>query len=529
MATFHLSDSGKWGFHVPAPLTPLRDDSPLGSERVNVAARVAWLLRMARLTAGAGHSQAAVGAALRSAGVRTHARLMSEVENGKVRHGRIVDGYERALGLREGQLRAPIDVMCRTLGGAPADRDDARRTLSGEELSVEEISSRGERVRLPRRTGGAWLSWARAVSAPESHGFPSWVAAPWLDELVDELGRSVGTAYATRYEALTLLRGSAYGALVLEAAQRAVADPHAQVVLDAVSAVTDHPDRDSLAWLGELLNDPRPLAMRAGCHGLANAASVGGASTTDWDVVVDPLLEAYERAVVREDAARHALLSTAVHALPPRQATAVGARVSRAPAPVTTRLDLGERTHANRRWRTAVDLADRIAEPDNLPDRPMLGRLIFEVLHDPRPNLHLTATMLLVAVPFADRVVEVLHDHAVREAGERERATVLWRLTQMGPSPRLGTLPTLARGELDDVCARAVLLAHGGQRVEREVLDELMERPRHKRRALYAAGLTQDPWLDKVAEDESYPDAVRGAARWWQVRDGLVDDLPGVR
>ncbi len=28
---------------MPAPLTPLRDDSPLGADRVNVASRVAWL------------------------------------------------------------------------------------------------------------------------------------------------------------------------------------------------------------------------------------------------------------------------------------------------------------------------------------------------------------------------------------------------------------------------------------------------------------------------------------------------------
>lgn len=514
---------------MPAPLTPLRDDSPLGAARVNVPARVAWVLRMARLTAGGGHSQAAVGAALRATGVRTHARLMSEVENGKVRHGRIIDGYEQALGLREGQLRAPVDVLCRSLPGSPADRDDASRALGGQHLSVDEISARGERVRHPRRTGGSWLAWARAVSSPGARGFPSWIAAPWLDELVDELGRSVGTAYITRYEALSLLRRSAYGGLVLDAARRAVAEPHAQALLDTVNASVECPDHQALSWVGQLLVDSRPMTLRAACNALVNAAASGQVPASEWDVVVDPLVCAYERAVNHGDRARHALLSTVVTALPPRTAAAAGPLLTRPPVPAPGAAALGERTHANRRWRTATGLAERIAEPDDLPDRPLLARLLFEVLHDPRAHHHFTATTLLVAVPFADRVVEVLHDHAVREASDRDRATILYRLTQMVPSPGLGSLPALAGGNPDDVATRAVLLAHAGQRVERGVLEEMLTRSGYARRALYAAGLTRDPWLAEIADDRAYPEAVRGAARWWQERDGLVDDRPGGR
>lgn len=511
---------------MPAPLTPLRDDSPLGADRVNVASRVAWLLRMARLTTGGGHSQAAVGTALRATGVRTHARLMSEVENGKVRHGRIADGYELALGLREGQLRAPIDVLCRSLTGGPPDRDDASRTIGGEQLSVDEISERGERVRHPRRTGGAWLSWARAITAPEARGFPTWVAAPWLDELVDELGRSVGTAYATRYEALSLLRRSSYGHLVLDAARRAARDPHAQVLVDTVGASVDRPSPEVLAWIAELLADPRPAALRAGCHALVNLAATGGQSVA-WDAVVEPLVVAYERAVAHGDAGWHTILSGVVTSLPPDQAVAVSSRLSRTPAPTTR--SPGERTQTDRRWRTATELAERVAEPDGLPDRPLLARLLFEAIHDPRPRHHATSTMLLVAVPFADRVVDVLLDHAVREASDRDRATILFRLTQMAPSGAMGSLPVLASGDVDAVSARAVLLAHSGRRVEREVLDDLMGRRAHRRRALYAAGMTKDPWLDKIVHDEGYPEAVRGAARWWLERDGLIDDLPGPR
>ena len=404
---------------------------------MNVASRMAWLLRMARLTAGGGHSQAAVGTALRATGVRTHARLMSEVENGKVRHGRIVDGYERALGLREGQLRAPIDVLCRSLAGGPADRDDASRSVGGENLSVDEISARGERVRSPRRTGGAWLSWARAITAPGTRGFPTWVAAAWLDELVDELGRSVGTAYVTRYEALSLLRASSYGHLVLEAARRSVADPHAQVLTDTVAAVADRPTPEILAWAAELLADPRPVAVRAACCVLVDLASDEAARVEDLDVLVDPLVAVYERAVAHGDAGWHRTLSGVVTSLPERQAAAVAPRLSRPPVPAPTSDALGERTQADRRWRTATELAERIAEPDHLPDRPLLARLLFEVVHDHRPRRSFSSATLLSAVPFADRVVEVLHDHAVREASDHDRATILLRLAQMAPSPAL--------------------------------------------------------------------------------------------
>ncbi len=56
-----------------------------------------------------------------------------------------------------------------------------------------------------------------------------------------------------------------------------------------------------------------------------------------------------------------------------------------------------------------------------------------------------------------------------------------------------------------------------------------MDRGPHGRRALDAAGMTQDPWLGEVVDDDAYSEAVRGAARWWQERDGLVDDLRGPR
>ncbi len=511
---------------MPAPLTPLVDDSPLEGDHVLVAPRIAWLLRMARLGSAGAPSQSAVGAHLRARGVRTHARLMSEIENGKVRSGRIIDGYEHALGVAPGSLRAPIDVMCRRLPGSPEDRDGA--TPIGGALTVTELSELGARLTRPGHTGGDWLAWARALGAPEARGFPTWLAAEWLDRLLDQLGRSVGTAYTTRYEAVALLRVGPYGAQVLEAAQRAVGDPYAQIVLDTVGAVTYSVDSDLLAWGASLLRDPRPMALRGGCAILHQAATTARLTEQDWDPVVDALVAAHDAALGRESAGRLTLLCQAVTALPERQATAVRARLVRPPR--TTRPLAGgparTRVRPDRRWRSATELADRVAEPLGLPDRALLARLIFDFLHDLRDERGITAGKLIVAAPFADRVFEVLLDHARTALSGADRVHVLWRLTALAPPPGMGDLADLLREGPDAVAACAVLLAHAGRRVDPDVLDDLIARPEQRRRAIYAAGLVEDPWLEKVAQDSAQAETVRASARWWQGRGGLVTDAP---
>ena len=58
----------------------------------------------------------------------TSAARLSRIETGQLRDGRIVDGYEATLGLPEGSLRAPIDVLCRTFPRtSPRDADPGSR------------------------------------------------------------------------------------------------------------------------------------------------------------------------------------------------------------------------------------------------------------------------------------------------------------------------------------------------------------------------------------------------------------------
>lgn len=508
---------------MPAPLTPLDDATPLDGDRVDAAVRAAWLLRTARLAGPDRLSQAAVGTALREQGVRTHARLMSEVENGKVRHGRIVDGYERALGLPEGHLRAPIDVLYRSSPGAPADRDPATRGDAGTPLSVQAVSDLGDRLRSPARRGGDWLAWSRALGEPDARGFPSWLMRDWLRQLVDELGRSVGSAYTTRLQSVAQLRTGPYASLVLEAAREAVATPHAQVVLDVVTAVADFSDDRVLEWAVDLLADPRPMALRAAGALLRQAPAAAACPPERWEVVVDAMASAVGRAAREpQEAGRLAPLLELLRDLPPsvrQRVLALAPTTGPVPAPEVTAL--GAPVLSNPRWRVVTTLAERAGE--DTPDRSVLARLLFELLWDPRQVRHLPAALVLRASPLAGPVRTAVLDWLVREARPSERGTC-WRLAQLGPPLPDADLTGLFAMGPDGVACGAVMLAHAGQRVGSDVLDDLLEHPEHRRRALYVAGLTEDPWLDKVATDLGQPEAVRGAARWWQERRGLIDD-----
>ncbi len=517
---------------MPAPLTPLDDPNPLGGDRVDAAARMAWLLRMARLAGPARLSQSAIGTALRDQGIRTHARQMSEVENGKVRHGRVVDGYERALGLCLGHLRAPIDIMARSTLGAPTDRGDAVRRPDGGPLSVEDLSALGERLRSPSRRGSDWLAWSRAISAEDTRGFPAWLMTQWLTELVDELGRSVGTAYVTRYEAVAQLRNGPYARVALDAARDAVTAPHAQIVLDVAAAVSDFTDVGVLEWAADLLGDARPMALRAACILLRTGPSTSEATTEAWDLVVGPIARSVDRAAGAGDDVRLALLSGLLHDLPaPVRDRAQALLRTAAPHAPPRALDLGTRTRSNPRWRVATHLADRVAESMDVPDRAILARLVFELLWDPRTVRYYPAAQMLRASPLVDSLRTTLYQWVVQRAGPVEGIDACWRLAQLGPALPDHDLPDhdhdlagLARFGPEGAACRAVMLAHAGRRVESEVLDELMRHPQLRRHALYAAGLAEDPWLDKIASDQSRSESIRGAARWWQERRGVIDD-----
>ncbi len=124
---------------VPRMPSVVEDRTALDGARIEVAARIGWLLRVSRT--GSGIPLRSMAAELRSLGVDTSASALSRLESEGRRHGSVVDGYEQVLGLAPGRLRAAIDVLCRTFDNAPPDEDPdlGPSTLDGFSAAVEAV------------------------------------------------------------------------------------------------------------------------------------------------------------------------------------------------------------------------------------------------------------------------------------------------------------------------------------------------------------------------------------------------------
>ena len=468
---------------------------------------------------------------LAQSGFPVNPTLLSRVESGTKRYGVVADGYEEVLGLTTGRLRAPIDILCRTFPYSPADMAPDRLHMRGCQDHdtadvIEAVSAASDRVRREDVVGADWLALARALACPRAGGFPVWLLDPWLDRLLSEVGRSVGSAFATRYEALALLRCGPYGAVVLEAGRRWVADPHVQVLYDVMSAMSERPDPAVLAWSCGLLSDPRPTVVHGAVLALENMVEVGGLTSADWDSALAAILAAYTVASPGTDV--HASLSKILAGLPAGQRTLAAAECRKRglmplvrPRRFTRK---GQKEPTNLQWAAVERLAADITDTAGLERQPVLERMLFEALHEHRETRAVTSLFLLAALPFTDIISSRIYAYALDQAADDHRAGMLERLMILQNGAPLAATPVPPDvSDADAVNVHITLLAQSGQSVDREHLDLLLEADeRHRRRALYAAGLSGDAALERWAT--TGPADLRGPAAWW-IRNGtrIVD------
>jgi hypothetical protein len=488
------------------------DSTPLGGAEIDVAARVAWVLRMARVTSG--HADAR----LRSVAGRigTSAARLSRVETGRLRDGRVVDGYEEALDLPRGSLRAPIDIACRTFPRlSPRDADPGPP-----DLDVPGLSRLTERLQDPAPvTGGDWITWARAMAAPGNIGLPEGPFSDLLARLVSELARSVSHGYPTRYEALALLRCSAYGHLVLRAAQAEVARPHAQALGDLMSAVGEAVTEEAIDWcLGLLVHEQAHVAA-GGALALENMAEVSNGRF--WDGIAARVLGAFEDTVpgsAQEEWAAHLVR------LVPRETWRAQALVPSRSLPPRTDVPERGQTERSARWDDCLDAARQVGDEAGVGDQPMLARLIYDIAFSPWESRAATSFLLLTAVPrlaapAAMRVAELAE--AAREPVLRERAArrllgLLHGHDFAGAQRWLESPdPALRRTALGAVGA-------AGDHVASDVLDAALRDPVTSRMAMWSAGMSSHPQLAGIAAASDLPDHLRSAARWWLEQGGRV-------
>lgn len=486
-------------------MTVVDDATALDGALIDVAARAAWVLRMARATAEVPDR----GLRALAGRMGTSAARLSRVETGRLRDGRLTDAYERALGLPEGSVRAPVDIVCRTFPDlSPPDLDPGRVVDD-----VRELSRLTERLQAPEPVpGGTWLRWARAMSAPGNIGFPE---GPFLDLLVrlaSELARAVSHGYPTRYEALALLRCSAYGHLVLEVARAEVARPHAHGLGDLMSAVGEAPTADALDWCLDLLRDGPAPAARVAALAIENMGQVGG--TGLWVDIAPRLVDAFdasEAGTQQEASAAHLIR------LVPREAWTARRLVPARPLPPLPQQPRVSRAQADTRWRECREAALDIGEQVGVGEQPMLARLLHDIAFGPWETRAATSYLLLSAVP---SLVAPVAGHVARVAQEASHTGVRERAARrLAPLLNGHHLP-VAEAWLDSedpVLGRTALAAVGaaGRHVPAEILLAALRDPATRGLALGSAGLAGHPVLAGLAGSADQPADVRAAARWW--------------
>ena len=486
------------------------DPSPLAGARIDVGARIGWLLRTTRAAAGVPLRELARRAGEESA---LSPATLSRVETAGRRSGRVIAAYERALGLPYGHLRAPVDVLARTFSYAPPDTEPyvPEPTLAG-------FSAACEAAAAEQPSGHDWLRFAEYHTLTPS-GLPEPTVRPLVARLAGEVGRAAGAAYQLRYEALSKLRCSPYDDVVARAIREAVEVPGVQRSGDLLSAVTERPTPELVTWCGELLSHESWLVARSGCLGIQNMRSVGGLRRSDWLPLVPVFAAACDAAV--GDPLRQPILSATLACCPPDFRTAVRERLTEELVE-PRRAAAWSRSRRNRHFAYAASLAARITGTS--PGETMLARLLFEVLYDFRATHVTTSSFLLVASPFADAVREQLCTAALEGPDETTRHGAAFAFANLtipfdtaDPEPWLASDDPVIRGAGLMICGFANVPLPG------DLLRRLVVRTdKVGCDALFAAGMSQQPELADLASSRRLPLAVRQAARWWQRAGGRM-------
>ena len=489
---------------VPRSSEAVDDLTPITASRIDVAARIGWLLRTHRSVAGLSLRQMSV--ALREHGVSLSAASLSRVESEGQRSAGALAGYERAVGLPEGALQVAARCLSRSFPYAvEAPMPDERR-------SVEAFSRAFEAIDVPAPTGGAWLEFARQNVGGDV-GLPRTLMAEQVRRLCLELPRTTRlVARFTRVEALSMLRCSAYADVVDEVARGIVVEPHAQAYWDLTNALAEHPSPELLAWLGSLLGDASEYRAWGASYALQSMLVSGGLGLDDWRGLLVRLDAAWGDA--GEDPARRALLAQLSAALPAQLQTELTHRPDPVGSPAPTEWS---RSRRNRHYVLAESVARATTQRMGQRDEPLLARLVFESLFDPRGVRMSNAMLLLAFSPFARALVDVLLE-------QRESlsdcsgwpAGLLLAVTchDVGVPDPVELM--LASPDVAEFRHALAFYRHSDSALPQPAMDRgLSGGEMTVRRVIACLAQTADPRLAAIATDPAVSGTARGAAGWW--------------
>lgn len=492
---------------VPRVSETVDDTTPLTASRIDVQARVGWLLRTHRAVAGT--SLRDLAAALREHGFTLSASTLSRIESEGQLSYAALDGYARVLGLEEGTLWAPVEAMCRSFSYAP---DLPERPVPA---GLEDFSRACEAVDGDAPTSRAWADFAHQHRSGR-FGLPLSLMEPRVRRLALELSRAVGAPRFTRHAALVALLTSPYGDLVRRVIRELVEAPDAQNFWDLMDVAAQRPTRELLLLAAGRLRGESTYRVLGASFALQSMLVRGGLSLEEWGELVPYLHPAWEAA--QGDPVRQAALTQLGAALPPQLQDRLRESCP-LPPPPTPGPRSWSRTRDNVHYAFATVIARGAVERRGQPEDPLLTRLLFEAMFDPRGVRMSCASLLLAFSPYAEDVTRLVVEHLDQAPDESSRSAAL-RVAVFchtdGDVPGAEALLEAPAGSDDDLVAGLTLLGRSGAplpwpAVERGLAgDELTVR-----RTLTSLGMAADERLSRIAADPARPDGVRTGAGWW--------------
>lgn len=496
------------------PPAPLVDRTPLDGPQVDLSARLGWLLRIARLSARPGLNLRDLAAEMADDGVGVSESTLSRLETGRIRSAALVAAYERALGLPETSLQGPTDVACRTVGRVHC-RDSPEPSMAAYSAAVAPVLEAGPDDPL---TAADWLAFVDVVTATDAAMLSRRAVQDVVRRLGSEVRRSVSSALPARYEALSTLRTSRYGHVVLETALELLDGEGAPPQPDLARALGELPSMILFSEAARRLAGASVSALEGWASALEAAKVIGDAPPESWQLLVEPLVEAYQASA--DHPWRRLNLAYIVRLLPRSLRHEVLKTLRELPDPIRLPSDWTP-TRRNEHFTVATELAARVCREVDLPEQPLLARLLFEGLYDPRISRELPAAWMLEALPFAPVLVRHLVDLADSSPDAVTERFVPWLLMRMRTAHAAplvtGWLRSSERGIVP-----ALLVAYGGGPLSlSDVREHLAAGESQRLRALAALGLVGDPSLPALASGDhrdSSPVVVTTAR--WVLRDG---------
>lgn len=490
----------------------LDDTSPLNGGDIDVAARIGWIIRMARTTtSGAGDTRLQAMAQR----LGSSAAHLSRVETGQRRDSSLTHRYEQALGLPEGSIWSPIACLCRTFP-RQSPRDSNPLTAEAEVHTFSELTDRLLDPNAPA-TGSDWGRWARSLSIEGNIGLPVSLFHQITMRLVSELARSVSHAYPARYEALALLRCSRYGSFVLDVARATFATDGSRGRTILASAVGEAVSPDAVKWAMGLLEDPSTAF-----HGSLALESMGQTCLEGfWDELTAPIMALFTSTVPGSE---HEWWVTHVIRLMPRDVWRSSGLTPSRPLPATRGVTDWERSDDNELWAWCVRQADEIAASIGVAPQPMLARLLFEIAFGPWENRALTSYMLLSALPaIASSIPSRMAAFAEENPDNATRTQVVRRVAEiLHGIPLDGAARWVAHEDIGLRHAGLTVAGAAGTILDTGLLLEALRDPTTAHRARYAAGMASHPILRDAHALANLDEETQVELGWWRVHGGRV-------